>query len=76
MEVLEEMMAQHPFPIMMMSALTDEGAEVTAQALERGAVDSIGKSLKECFADTLGETVKFAEFHLWCLAHPQEGRTY
>jgi two-component system chemotaxis response regulator CheB len=64
LEVLDYMMAQHSVPSMMISALTDEGAEVTAQDLEGGAVDSIAKPLEECSADTLGETVKFAEFPL------------
>ena len=55
-------MAQHPLLIMMMSALTVEGAEVTLQALEHGAVGFFAKPLKESPADILGETVKLPEF--------------
>ncbi len=55
-------MAQHPLPIMMMSALTVEGAEVTLQALEHGAVGFIAQPLEESPADSLGEAVKLPEF--------------
>ena len=51
LEVLDHMMAQHPLPIIMVSALTEEGAEVTLQALERGAVDFIAKPLNQDGAD-------------------------
>ena len=41
--VLDHMMVHHPLPIIMVSAWTEEGAAVTLQALERGAVDFIAK---------------------------------
>ncbi len=43
LEALERIMAERPCPVLMVSSLTAEGAEVTLQALERGAVDYIPK---------------------------------
>ncbi len=43
LQVLDHMMAHTPLPIIMVSAYTEEGASVTLQALERGAVDFIPK---------------------------------
>jgi two-component system chemotaxis response regulator CheB len=43
LDVLDYVMAHHPLPVIMISALTNEGAGVTLQALERGAVDFIPK---------------------------------
>lgn len=40
---LEKLMAARPTPVVMISTLTDAGAEVTLQALELGAVDFIPK---------------------------------
>ncbi len=37
--VLEQIMAWQPTPVVMLSALTSEGAETTIRALELGAVD-------------------------------------
>jgi len=51
LEVLDHMMVQQPLPIIMVSALTEEGAEVTLQALERGAVDFIAKPITQDGAD-------------------------
>jgi len=45
LEVLDYLMAHHPLPIIMVSALTEEGASVTLQAIERGAVDFIAKPM-------------------------------
>jgi two-component system chemotaxis response regulator CheB len=41
LEALDHMMDHHTFPIIMVGALTAEGAGVTLQALARGAVDFI-----------------------------------
>lgn len=38
-QAVEKIMAEYPTPIVMLSALTREGADVTIQALELGAVD-------------------------------------
>lgn len=40
---LKNLMRLRPMPVVMVSALTEEGAEVTLQALELGAVDFISK---------------------------------
>ncbi|MFW6458463.1 MAG: chemotaxis-specific protein-glutamate methyltransferase CheB [Halodesulfurarchaeum sp.] len=42
-EAVEAIMDRHPVPIMMLSALTTEGAESTLDALEKGAVDFFAK---------------------------------
>ncbi|MDG5775536.1 chemotaxis response regulator protein-glutamate methylesterase [Haloarculaceae archaeon H-GB2-1] len=42
-EAVERIMAEHPTPILMLSAHTDEGNDVTFQALEKGAVDFFTK---------------------------------
>ncbi|GAB6879665.1 protein-glutamate methylesterase CheB [Halorubrum gandharaense] len=43
LEAVERLMAETPTPVLMLSAHTDEGAEVTFEALERGAVDFFAK---------------------------------
>ncbi|MFB6234993.1 MAG: chemotaxis-specific protein-glutamate methyltransferase CheB [Halopenitus sp.] len=43
LEAVERIMAETPTPILMLSAHTDAGAEVTFDALERGAVDFFAK---------------------------------
>lgn len=42
-EAVEAIMAEFPTPVMMLSAHTDEGADATFQALDRGAVDFFPK---------------------------------
>ena len=43
LEALDRIMAETPTPVLMLSAYTDEGAEVTFEALDRGAVDFFAK---------------------------------
>jgi two-component system chemotaxis response regulator CheB len=43
LDFLEKIMKLRPMPVVMISSLTTEGAEVTLRALELGAVDFIGK---------------------------------
>jgi two-component system chemotaxis response regulator CheB len=43
LETLPALLAVHPVPVVMVSALTQEGAEVTLAALELGAVDFLPK---------------------------------
>jgi two-component system chemotaxis response regulator CheB len=43
LEALKELMKEHPVPVVMLSSLTQEGAEATVQALELGAVDFVAK---------------------------------
>jgi len=40
---LENLMRLHPMPVLMVSSLTERGAEVTLQALDLGAIDFITK---------------------------------
>jgi two-component system chemotaxis response regulator CheB len=42
-EAVERIMAEHPTPVLMLSAHTEDGAEVTFEALEKGAVDFFSK---------------------------------
>ena len=48
---LEHIMKEHPVPVLMLSSLTHEGAEVTLRALELGAVDFVDKSRAESTMD-------------------------
>lgn len=64
LEFLEKIMRLRPMPVVMVSTLTQAGAEVTLAALELGAVDAVGKpgagmSAVEAFAE-LGTKVKVA----------------
>lgn len=43
LEVLKEVMAKRPTPVVMVSSLTQEGADITMQALDAGAVDFVPK---------------------------------
>jgi two-component system chemotaxis response regulator CheB len=57
--VLEQVMAWQPTPVVMLSALTNEGAETTVSALELGAVDYFLKPsiLRPAGDDETGETL-------------------
>ena len=46
LDVLRQVMAHNPLPILMVSSLTEEGAKETLMALELGAVDYIPKHLQ------------------------------
>ena len=43
LDFLEKLMRLHPMPVVMVSTLTERGAEVTLHALELGAVDFVSK---------------------------------
>lgn len=43
-ETLKALMERHPTPVLMLSQLTKEGAELTLKALELGAMDFVDKS--------------------------------
>ena len=56
LEFLEKIMRLRPTPVVMVSTLTQAGADVTLQALELGAVDCVGKPVggvtaQEAFAE-------------------------
>src|SRR5690606_14814292 len=64
LEFLEKIMRLRPMPVVMVSTLTQKGAEVTVAALELGAVDCVGKpgagtTAQAAFAD-LADKVKAA----------------
>lgn len=44
LEALEQIMKAHPVPVLLLSSLTREGAEVTLRGLELGALDFVDKS--------------------------------
>jgi len=46
-DFLEKLMRLRPMPVLMVSSLTREGADVTLRALELGAVDFVAKPLKD-----------------------------
>ena len=46
-QAVKEIMASSPTPILMFSSLTKEGAKITLDALEAGAVDYIAKNLDD-----------------------------
>jgi len=47
LETLERLMDEHPVPVLLLSSLTQEGAEVTLRGLELGAMDFVDKSSVE-----------------------------
>ncbi|MES2490227.1 MAG: chemotaxis response regulator protein-glutamate methylesterase [Pseudomonadota bacterium] len=63
---LENLMRLRPMPVIMVSSLTERGAEVTLQALELGAVDFVTKPKLDVanglqmYADDLREKIKAA----------------
>jgi two-component system chemotaxis response regulator CheB len=64
LEFLEKIMRLRPMPVVMVSTLTQRGAEATLEALEIGAFDCVGKPGPEADAlsafGELGEKVKAA----------------
>ncbi|SOB74837.1 two-component system, chemotaxis family, response regulator CheB [Marinobacter sp. LV10R510-11A] len=48
---VREIMAKHPIPVLMFSSLTYEGARITLDALEAGAVDFLPKNFEEIARD-------------------------
>ncbi len=63
-EAVERVMVENPTPVLMLSAYTDDDAEVTFEALEKGAVDFFAKPGGEVsmevsrLADQLVETIR------------------
>ena len=70
---LENLMRLRPMPVVMVSSLTQEGAEVTLRALELGAVDFFtkpGNDLASTFAEGAQEIC--AKVKLAALARPRQ----
>ena len=61
LEAVERLMDETPTPVLMLSAYTDEGAEVTFEALERGAVDFFAKPGGEVSAGVSGQADRLVE---------------
>jgi len=58
---LKNLMRLHPLPVVMISTLTEQGADVTFEALEAGAVDFISKpkiDVKEAIKDYSEEIIR------------------
>ncbi len=53
LETLSRLMETHPRPVLMVSSLTEEGAEVTLKALDLGALDYIPKGISESVLDVV-----------------------
>ena len=60
LDFLEKIMRLRPTPVIMISTLTQDGAEANLRALEIGAFDCIGKSFDNNGFDQLAEKVKLA----------------
>lgn len=58
LQTLQELMKTMPRPVLMVSSLTEEGAESTLKAMELGALDFIPKSLSSQHAFFAAELVK------------------
>ena len=59
LDTLKKLMATVPLPVLMISSLTEQGAETTLRALELGALDFIPKSMeKEKDKETFGREIR------------------
>jgi two-component system, chemotaxis family, protein-glutamate methylesterase/glutaminase len=53
LEVLKRVMSEDPLPVLMISSVTKEGAEITFKALELGAMDFVTKNLSYVSMDII-----------------------
>lgn len=53
---LEKLMRGHPMPVIMISSLTERGADVTMRALSLGAIDYVSKPKLDVSSGTLEQT--------------------
>ncbi|MBI4667079.1 MAG: chemotaxis response regulator protein-glutamate methylesterase [Nitrospinae bacterium] len=60
-EFLKRLMPQHPVPVIMVSALTREGAKITLEALEYGAVDFVTKPAADMARGLTGMLTELVE---------------
>ena len=61
LEFLEKIMRLRPMPVVMVSTLTQRGAEVTLEALELGAVDYFAKPKENAFALLASPSTELAD---------------
>lgn len=69
---VREIMASTPTPILMFSSLTYEGARVTLDALEAGALDYLPKSF-ESMSSSPGESAKMLQDRVLAIARKRPG---
>lgn len=71
LDFLERLMRLRPMPVVMISSLTERGAEVTLRALELGAIDFVTKPKAastlelEQYADEIAEKLRVAVHAKW-----------
>lgn len=53
LEALRRIMVENPIPVIMVSSLTREGAEITLRALELGAIDFVAKNTNSTSLDII-----------------------
>ena len=53
LEALQHIMAEYPTPVIIVSSLSEEGANVTLEAMDMGAVDFIPKNLTNAAIDVM-----------------------
>ena len=53
---LEKLMRGHPMPVVMISSLTERGAETTLRALSLGAIDYVSKPKLDVSSGTIEQT--------------------
>ncbi len=53
LEAIDAIMARSPRPILVLSSITSEGAEVTLEALDKGAADYVEKTIARSVLDVL-----------------------
>ncbi|HID56811.1 TPA: chemotaxis response regulator protein-glutamate methylesterase [Candidatus Poribacteria bacterium] len=50
---LRRIMSEHPLPVIMLSSMTEDGARVTLEAMEIGAVDYLPKNIRQSSLDII-----------------------
>jgi len=82
LEFLSRLMRLRPMPVVMVSTLTEQGADITLRALEMGAVDFVAKprigvssGLNELAGDIVDKIRVAAAAHVRRLAAPSAGAT-
>lgn len=58
---LEKLMRLHPMPVVMVSSLTERGAEITLRAMELGAVDFVSKPKIDLANSLVNYTLEIAD---------------
>jgi len=74
LSMLEDLMKEHPVPVIMVSSLTQEGAQTTLRALALGCVDFVAKpsaaislDIREVGADLISKVVMASTAHVRAL---------